>query len=1165
MRLNKIKLVGFKSFVDSTVLHFPANRVAVVGPNGCGKSNIIDAVRWVMGESSARSLRGETMADVIFNGAAGRKPVGQASIELVFDNNQGRLSGTWASYSEIAVRRLIGRDGQSTYFLNGTRCRRRDIADLFLGTGLGARSYAIIEQGTISRVVEARPEELRAFLEEAAGISRYKERRREAETRIRHTRENLDRLDDLREELGRQIQRLQRQVKAAEQYRDYRAQERRLRAELLTLRWRGLQADVLNREQSLNQQETALEALVSEQRKVETGLERRRTEQMALNDRYNEIQGRYYQSGAEISRLEQHIEHQRELQQRREDDWHQIAVMQDQLDEQRIQDQMQCDELATALAATEVELAQALAAKTSAEAMLTDHEAALRDGQVVWEAFGHRKHEAQRQADMEQARIEHLDRQALQNERRLEQLDFERTQFDDSRQKALLAECRKAVELVTEKLEGDQAQLTALDSERSVIRELHNQANLKVQSLREQQQIAQGQLMALRTLHEAAMGCHQGSVKDWLAQHGFAQCPRLVEKLAVAPGWEAAVEAVLADFLDAVCVSDLDKSAHAIETLTEGQLTLLEMSAVERSMGVGPLATNMEMPWSLPGAFAKVSAVTTFDEALMRRAGLKNGEVLVTPEGVLCGRSWLRWSRGSEVEGVLAREREIHELESALAGTAVALEQALTEIRSLDKRLHEHEQACHQLQQHVHQGYQAQVQAMGQLQAAQARREADRSRCAAVATEYKELGFQVEQDREQLQVSRERLEEALSILATLSDQQADMNAQREQQRHVFEESRVRAETARQTLAGQQAVAEALRARLSATRQALQRLDAQKVQLQQRKDQLAAEQTCDAGKVLAEIEIRRDEWLEIRLLSETELQQAREALDACDTELKMLEQERSNCERQAQKQRYHIEEQRLALGELRVHRQHLCEQLRELETEPETLLPTLPEHAAENDWVTRLEQLEQRIQRLGPINLASIEEYAQCSERKQYLDAQNVDLLAALATLEDTIGKIDRETRNRFRDTFNQVNAGLKMLFPRLFGGGQAYLELTGDDVLDAKVMIMAKPPGKRIGSIGLMSGGEKALTAMALVFAIFQLNPAPFCLLDEVDAPLDEANVGRFGSLVKDLSAHIQFIFITHNKATMEIADYLIGVTMQEPGVSRLVAVDMDAAVRWLQ
>ncbi|CDI02409.1 putative Chromosome partition protein Smc [Candidatus Competibacter denitrificans Run_A_D11] len=1162
MRLSKIKLAGFKSFVDPTVLHLPSNLVAVVGPNGCGKSNIIDAVRWVMGESSARSLRGETMSDVIFNGAATRKPVGLATVELVFDNEQGRLGGSWASYAEIAVKRSVGRDGQSNYFLNGTRCRRRDIADLFLGTGLGPRSYAIAEQGMISRVIEARPEDLRVFLEEAAGISKYKERRRETETRIRHTRENLDRLNDVREELNRQLQHVERQARAATHYREHRAEERRLQAELAALRWQQLHVICQADEQALRQQETQLEAILAAQRHREVTLEKGRIERATLNETYHEAQGRYYRVGAEISRLENYLEHQRERQRRREDERAQTALALEQIAAQLRQDQTQKDQWAQALSAAELALEHALAAEVALAEMLATTEPTVRAADMAWHEHSQRTGAAERQIEVERTRIQHLERQLLQDEQRLARLRHEQGRWSATDLDGEQADLQAREGDCTERLQRDETSLGEIIAALSVLRDSLTEAELGIGLAREHAQTGRARLISLQTLQEAALSRNAGECNDWLREHGLEKALRLAECLEVEPGWEAAAESVLADWLDAICVTDLAGIIAMPADVPHGHLTLFEPTgpqAIDTSLA--GLAGKIHAPWSLTDFLDGVMTATDLAEALAQRSRLNGNESVVTPDGLLCGRHWLRMPPGEDT-GILRREREIRQLETELQATEATLTEQSSHAETLRARLAALETRRRAVRDAVNQQQRELASLQGQLQAAHARWAQARERNAALLAEQAANEEQYQQAHEDLQIARLRLEEALATQVSLRMMQTELAAARHRSSSEIQQQRVQIEAAHREVTHQTVTIETLRARLAGADLAIERLDTQRQQLIARHSHLQEELAGETDGTLAAAEEELAGWLETQIAAETALQAARRELEIHDAALEAGEKARGEHERQATAQRRLIEERRLATTEARIHQQNLREQLRQLAADPETVLANLPAEITESAWLARLDQVARRIQRLGPINLAAMEECAQLSERKKYLDTQNEDLCEALSVLDNAIRKIDRETRARFRETFDQVNISLQDLFPRLFGGGQGYLALTGEDTLDAGVTIMAKPPGKRIGSISLLSGGEKALTAIALVFAIFQLNPAPFCLLDEVDAPLDEANVGRFGALVGEMAARVQFIFVTHNKATMEIAQHLAGVTMQEPGVSRLVAVDVEEALR---
>lgn len=1151
MRLSKIKLVGFKSFVEPAVLHLPSNLVGVVGPNGCGKSNIIDAVRWVMGESSARSLRGENMSDVIFNGSASRKAVEQAAIELVFDNSAGRLTGLWANCAEIAVRRVLGRNGQSSYFLNGNRCRRRDIADLFLGTGLGARSYAIIEQGMISRVIEARPEDLRLMLEEAAGISKYKERRRETETRIAHARENLERFNDVRDALRRQLQHLQRQAKAATQYQEYRATEQRLRTELLTRRWHELHRTSEQNEQALHQGTAELEGLLAEQQRLATQLHTGRERSAANYAALQEAQQRYYQAEAALERLQQHLQHQREVQRRHDQDVQQTLSALQEVETQQALDAQQAAHLHSALANTELEAASLAAAEAATRSALTTAETAWREVQSAWDAGNQRLNQVQQQIEVERTRIEHGERHALQGERRLQRLDLEYAQLSSSdleQEAAQLQEryqeCVNAVQQAEAALAHSEATLNAIEEQRQPLEQ-------QLRAAREYTQTTHGRLSALRTLQEAARGGHDAAVNAWLSAQGLSASPRLVDHINAQAGWEAAAESVLAPWLDAVCVNDLQQVA--LSDLPAGQLTLLELGDAPAA---APLANQVfQAPWPVPTLLPELHPAANLEAALAQRATLPANAMLITPEGICCGRYWLRLH--SAAPGVLERGREIHELESSLRAATLRVTEQAAQLEQLSAQRRTLEQQRRTQQLALNQAHQQQARAQAAAHTAQARCAQAAVRLTALSEEHAEVRYQSEQEAEQAQQARRRLEQALAELEATNAAQTTLQMRRAQLQSALQQARAAHAAARQAVAAAAANKEKLRVQSAAVQQGLQRLTAQRQQLQQRQQELAQYAPHPSTTSSAELSACQTQ----RRAVAAELEQMQQCQQAHEAHINAAQQQRTQIEEQVEAQRLRLEEQRLAVREARIKEQVLREQLQELNAEPENIWPSLAAGTQESELVAALQQVERRIQRLGAINLAALDECAELEQRGQYLDAQHTDLLEALHTLESAMRKIDRETRARLRSTFGQVNAGLQQLFPRLFGGGEAHLQLTGEDVLDAGVTIMAKPPGKRISAISLLSGGEKALTAVALVFAIFQLNPAPFCLLDEVDAPLDDANVRRFGALVQEMAQRVQFIFITHNKATMEIAEHLAGVTMQEPGVSRLVAVDVAQAL----
>nr|WP_100549681.1 MULTISPECIES: chromosome segregation protein SMC [unclassified Pseudomonas] len=1161
MRLKSIKLAGFKSFVDPTTVSFPSNMAAVVGPNGCGKSNIIDAVRWVMGESSAKNLRGESMTDVIFNGSNTRKPVTQASIELIFDNSDNSLVGEYAAFAEISIRRRVTRDGQNTYFLNGTKCRRRDITDIFLGTGLGPRSYSIIEQGMISKLIEAKPEELRNFIEEAAGISKYKERRRETENRIRRTQENLERLSDLREELERQLERLHRQAQAAEKYQEYKAEERQLKAQLLALRWQSLNQQVGSREQVIGDQEVAFEALVAEQRSADAAIERLRDGHHELSERFNLVQGRFYSVGGDIARVEQSIQHGQQRLRQLQDDLREA-------EKARLETESHLGHDRTLLATLGEELEMLLpeqemtaAAAEESAASLEEAEVAMHGWQEQWDGFNQRSAEPRRQAEVQQSRIAQL-------EQSLERLAERQRRLNEELQQLVADPEDAAILELNEQLAAGELQQEALHLAEEQQAERLQQLREELQQAGQAQQQAQGELQrlsgrlaSLEALQQAALDPGQGA-GEWLREQNLLQSPRLAEGLRVEAGWELAVETVLGADLQAVLLDDFAGLDFA--ALEQGELRLAS-PAKGGARRAGSLLDKVESSHDLSPWLAGVRPVESLEQALAARSQLAEGESLISRDGYWVGRHFLRVRRAAEADsGVLARGQELERLQLEREEREAALAQLDERLLTLREEQRRQEEQREQQRRQGQELARQLSELKAKLSASQAKAEQLGLRRRRLQDELQEAAEQREIEQEQLGESRLQLQDALDAMALDNEQRESLLASRDSLRERLD--RVR-QDARQHKdhAHQLAVrVGSLKAQHDSTRQALERLEMQAERLHERREQLSL--NLEEGEApLEELRIKLEELLERRMAVDDELRQARLALEDADRELRDAEKRRTQAEQQAQLLRSQLEQQRMDWQSLNVRRKALADQLAEDNYDLHGVIATLPAEASESAWEEELERMAARIARLGPINLAAIDEYQQQSERKRYLDAQDADLVEALETLENVIRKIDKETRNRFKDTFDQINGGLQALFPKVFGGGNAYLELTGEDLLDTGVTIMARPPGKKNSTIHLLSGGEKALTALALVFSIFQLNPAPFCMLDEVDAPLDDANVGRYARLVKEMSATVQFIYITHNKIAMEMADQLMGVTMHEPGCSRLVAVDVEEALAMVE
>lgn len=1163
MRLSKIRLSGFKSFVDPTSINLPGQLTGIVGPNGCGKSNTIDAVRWVMGESSAKHLRGESMDDVIFTGSSTRKPVSQASVELVFDNSDGSLGGEYAAYSEIALRREVSRDGQSKYMLNNARCRRRDIRDIFLGTGLGPRSYAIIEQGMISRLIEAKPEDFRVYLEEAAGISKYKERRRETENRIRHTRDNLDRLDDLREEVDKQLAHLKRQANTAERYRVLKEQEREIRGQLLGLRWLDYNGSIEGRDTSIREKEVSLEEVVAEQRALEATIEQDRQNQTAATEDFNSAQAEYYRLGSDVSRVEQTIQHTRESREQQNKELQQIEQsLTDALEHIR-QDEARIEEIDATMQSDEPAYDKLQESQRFSADLLAQAERKLQEWQVRWDEYSIRNNDTTQTAQVELSRMDQLERGISQLDTRLERLVAESGSLDVS---ALTTNIEQwiahEVELVTDE-ESLQSRLGAAGDQLQALRNSQQQDQGELDDVRGKVQSHLGRLASLEALQQAALGQNDQETVSWLKQQQLDTQPRVAQKIRAQSGWEKAVEVVLGAHLEAVCVNDIDALTERLDGFGQGRLSFF--TATESTVAGGSrgdlLVDRVDSSLLLGDLLSGVRCADTLADALSQRGDLAAGESIVTRDGMWLGASWLRIGEADIKGSVLQREQEI----DALKETLIALEKQGTQIEErineTNEKLADHESRRETLQNSFNQVLRETSEVKSQLSSGKQQLEQLHSRSARLNEEIEEIRQLKQQDEEQVRVSRGRRAEALELIDGLSEEDAVLREEQEALKASLQEAKERAEADR--TAGQELAirVESMRNVRETTVANLERARAQSAQFTQRREELQAVLSSDEEDPIVGLEANLAEMLDAHVASESSLNVAREALEQVEARLREQEQSRVRHENRASAVREALQNERMESQEVRVRLKTIEEQLLEHEYDRAVILETLPEEAKLSTWTEQLETLERRIQKLGPINLAAIDEYDEQVQRKEYLDSQHADVMDALSTLEKAIAKIDRETRERFKATFDQVNEKVQEFFPRLFGGGKANLEMTGDDLLSTGVTVLAQPPGKHVTNIHLLSGGEKALTAVALVFAFFELNPSPFCMLDEVDAPLDDANVGRFCQLVKEMSERVQFIFITHNKVTMELARQLMGVTMNEPGVSRLVAVDVQEAV----
>ncbi|MBS1188706.1 MAG: smc [Rhodocyclaceae bacterium] len=1166
MRLTKLKLAGFKSFVDPTAVALPGQLVGVVGPNGCGKSNIMDAVRWVLGESKASELRGESMQDVIFNGTTGRKPVSRASVELIFDNALGRAMGQWSQYAELSVKRVLTRNGQSDYFINNIKVRRKDITDLFLGTGLGPRAYAIIGQGMISRIIEAKPDDLRVFLEEAAGVTRYKERRKETQGRLEDTRENLTRVEDIRLELASQMEKLEAQAEVARQYHALNDQLTRKQQILWLLRKNEAAAERQRVALEVERAATELEGQSAALREVEARLEETRESHFAAGDALHQAQSDMYAANAEVARLEAEIRHRRESQRQLQSrlaqlegeyaHWRQTA---DTLaaDRERWEDLQEATSLRVEEAQARLEMQMEVAPQVEetlaqAEEELNRLKARTANGEQRLQVELNNKAHAQRTLQAIVQRRERL---------REEIATLVEPDTDG------LAEKEDELAFLREELAADQENLADLQQEVPQLEAARKAAQAEVQQAGKELAAGEARLAALEQMQVRAQ--QGGKLPEWLRRHGLEGALPLWKRIHVEPGWEDAVEAVLREHLNAIACEDDAKLADWLHDRPDAKLTVL-LNA-EGGAGVGGEGLLLGRVRCDDGVIAAVLAdwlagirtCASLAEALERRPQLAPGTVLVTPGGDVVSRTSVTFFAPDKAEhGLLERQREIEALVSGIAGGEARLAAAQERVAALENQLEEKQEALQEARRYV----------------------ADRQqRVHALQMETLKLSQAMENFRDQ----KERLKEQLADLAgeEEAERERDMAADEKiaEVREGLSRIQVLVAGAKGRLDEAERAVRAERERHADLDRALREAQFSQRECQGKLQDIFAQQATaqrelqrienDRGQCEEQAQAQPPDVLEEQLQAaladrqekEKGLAACRDALEAATNALRGLEEQRLRIEQGLEPLRSRIGDLKLKEQAAALNAEQLAAQLLEAGADEAALLPeiaTLANAARPSALQGEITRLSNAIADLGAVNLAALQELETARERKGYLDAQAADLTEAMETLENAIRRIDRETRDLLQSTFDTVNGHFGRLFPELFGGGRAELVMTGDEILDAGVQVIAQPPGKKNSTIHLLSGGEKALTAIALVFSMFQLNPAPFCLLDEVDAPLDDTNTERFCSMVKKMSGQTQFLFISHNKIAMEMAEQLVGVTMQESGVSRVVEVDIEEALR---
>ena len=1161
MRLSAIKLAGFKSFVDPTVIPIVGQMVGVVGPNGCGKSNVIDAVRWVLGESQAKQLRGASMEDVIFNGSGTRKPVSRASVELVFDNSLGKAPGQWASYAEISVKRILTRNGESSYHINNQHVRRRDLVDIFLGTGLGTKtSYAIIEQGMISRIIEAKPDELRGFLEEAAGISKYKERRRETETRLRDTRDNLLRLDDIRRELNEQIARLHTQAEVARHYHSLQAALKTAQQLLWLVKKREAQTSRERYTRQIDEVGIQIEAQTAQLRASETKIESTRAAHEAASAALNAAQGEFYAATAEVSRLEQALRHQAETRTRLATQITQLTAQRDSLTQQR-------SDMEASLAQWQQRLEDSGSSLEDAEMAYQEVSEALPEINTLLLATQARVADAQRELSLcEQSRQidethqQHAAKTLQQLQARLTRLQHEAGGLPPldyaalAHGEATLQRLNGELDTARAALDTAQLALPTLELQRQPLRQQLEDVNRRLHQV-------EGQLAGLQTIQRHVDS--NAKLDAWLQRHQLDTLPRLWQQIQVDAGWDTALEAVLREYVNAISQPETRLDALLADA-PPVRVSLFDATAgafPADDAGLPRLLDKIQFRSGQGGAlYDWLAHAYVADDALAAEAmrhQLADGACVVCPQGHVFTRYSVRFhAEHSAGQGVLARQREIERLALEADELTVQRDLLTEQVHALDEALRAAQQQSGHLRNQLghtqQQQHQVQIESVRQQQAA----EHVTLRSAQITAETAEIEALMQQESEQQQLAEARLHEHRSQSGLLREQLEDarrarqdaeslLNQKREQQRQVertLQETRFELQTSESKIKDLHDAIKAGDEQFFRLGEQLRSIEGEHASFDESSQQNALQQA------IAE-----------RQLQEQQLSASRIEVETVQTRLRHAEEARMRSEQALTPLRNRLEELHLKEQETRLGLTQCDEQLLALQADEVALAAALTasgkiNHAAE------IVRLTAAIDALGAVNLAALEELQRATERESYLNNQGNDLNQAIAMLEEAIHKIDGETRALLKTTFDTVNQSMSELFTTLFGGGQAQLILTGDELLDAGVQVFAQPPGKKNSSIHLLSGGEKALTALSLVFALFKLTPAPFCLLDEVDAPLDDTNTERYARLVKQMSAHVQFLFITHNRITMEAAEQLIGVTMQESGVSRTVAVDLEQA-----
>lgn len=1172
MRLKKIKLSGFKSFVDVATFPVEKNLVGIVGPNGCGKSNVIDAVRWVMGESSAKQLRGDSMTDVIFNGTATRKPVSQASVELVFDNSIKQLAGQYANYSEISVKRVINREGTSQYYLNNTKCRRKDLLDLFMGTGLGPRSYTIIEQGMISRVIEAKPEDLRVYLEEAAGISKYKERRRETENRIKHTRENLDRVNDITEELGKQLEKLSRQAETAEKYKVLK-QELTVNEEYyLGLQHREFNHSFKELTTKVNEKNIAVEELNSQIESNNLELEKKRILVSSLQAQQQEQQARYYKIEQNINTKEQDIKHLESEKSHTQSNISSTAKQIEYCSNNLESKKSELNIVSAELEVKEPEHEELLLLTSESKDSLQELESSFSTWEREWNETQELLNNNSKIVSQSQALIEKHDTLIVRSQKRLDILKQEKEAIRYNQNNNVLNGLRDKFSTISEQEEIKQNQLEELVENIDVNEQSIDDLQETLSNLNDELQAKKGRLSSLKTIQENSLGKDQKELSKWLDNHGLGNCKRLGEVVNIENGWECALETILRDYIKAVVLPDgqnINDYDFLVDELNNQNAAFISLGGSNNIKNISNqkydlLIDKVTAPNEIALLLNNIYCADSVEDAKSKLNNLECYESIITKDGVWLNAHWFTANtsndnnKGGE-SSIIAREQDIQELShkiEELEQEVSSLKQSLV-IKKTD--LAELKANKEELQREIREIIKSSSEIKSEISREESKLEEQKNRLFKLEQDITETVKHVEVDETAVKSERSKLVDLMQSMEQLSYSKDELQQRGDEIRTKLKTSRSYYDEHKDKVHKSELSIQKLKQQNKHLNEEISSLSKQKERLN--KELLSLQEKLDGFDApIEELKEQLEALLEEKGEQNEILSEKTEQHELANQELTAIERNISDLRKRLDSLRDENESLKIKQHEISTKLAAINDEVLEKELDIESIIQKIPEDANQNKLRNVIRGLKTQIDDLGPVNLTAIEEYNVEAERKSYLDSQHNDLLQALTSLEEAIAQIDEETKARFKETFDFVNEQFQYLFPKIFGGGRAILSLSGEDLLDTGVTVMAQPPGKRNSSIHLLSGGEKALTAIALVFSIFRLNPAPFCMLDEVDAPLDDANVARYCNMVREMSSDIQFIFITHNKVTMTMAEHLVGVTQHELGASRLVAVDVDEA-----